>query len=298
MAEGPTMPEQLVWRALRGEVAAGRPCVLAVVVSHEGSSPGHAGWLMAIGPDGWLAGTTGGGLAEVAVVEAALHLLTGSAPSPRLLTQTHRPGAEHASGLRCGGEQVVALVPVDASWARRLEAVDAALSVGETLAWQVTGDGWSFDHVSGPTHRVVLVGAGHVGEALARLLVPLGFRVEVVDERPGAAARLRGLVHGAREMLYGRLAEVVPPGATTLVVVATHDPDRDAAAVAALEGVRVGYLGLVGKRARIAHLPHHAEVEVPAGLPMGGHSPAEVAVSVAARLVAVRAGVPGSGRQP
>lgn len=109
-----------------------------------------------------------------------------------------------------------------------------------------------------------------------------------MDERPGAADRLRGVVHDAREVPYGRIAEVVAPGDNTLVVVATHDPDRDVAAVAALESVRLGYLGVVGKRAKIAHLPHQARVEVPAGLPIRAHSPAEVALSVAAGLVAVR----------
>ena len=54
-------PELLVWRALLGELVAGRPAVLAVVVAHTGSSAGRCGFVMAVGRDGWLAGTIGGG---------------------------------------------------------------------------------------------------------------------------------------------------------------------------------------------------------------------------------------------
>lgn len=80
-------------------------------------------------------------------------LLRTPASHSRLLTQTHRPGTEHASGLRCGGEQLVALTVLDATATGRLKAVDETLSRGETIAWEVSGAGWHHSHVSGPSHR-------------------------------------------------------------------------------------------------------------------------------------------------
>ena len=298
------LPELRVWRALAAEVARGRPAVLVAVVSHTRSSPGRTGWLMAVGSGGWLAGTTGGGAAEEQAIQEATVLLVEVEPKHRLLTQTHRTGSEHASGLLCGGEQVLALVPLAPSCADRLTVLDRALTRGDTGTWTISpdglrlggtsigftedGDGWSFTQVSGPTHHVVVVGAGHVGEALARTLVPLGFRVSVVDERPGAAARLADLAHDVVEQRYEQLAAVVPVGERTLVAIATHAPDRDAAAVAALADVPLGYLGVLGSRAKLAILTPQAQIRAPMGLPIGSHTPEEIAVSVAAELVALR----------
>lgn len=81
---------------------------------------------------------------------------------------------------------------------------------------------------------------------------------------------------------------MVPAGDRTFVVGAAHAPDRDVAAVAALGGVRLGYLGVPGSRAKLAQLPGHPCLEAPMGLPIGSHTPEEIAVSVAARLVGVR----------
>lgn len=299
------LPDLQVWRALCNELAFGRGAVLVAVVEHRGSSPGRAGWLMAVGQGGWLAGTTGGGPAEQQVLKRAADMARAGILDPVLVTQIHRAGAEHASGMLCGGEQMLALVPLSPADGRRVAVVIGALTAGHTLTWTITAGGlsvpgaapegftthdgqWSYRHSSGPSHRVVIVGAGHVGAALARVLVPLGFWVSGVDERPGAE-----LVGVADEFSWSRrgyeeLADVVPPGERTFVTIATHSPDRDAAALAALAGVQLGYLGVLGSRAKLAHLPDTARVHAPMGLGIGSHTPQEIAVSVAAELVAVR----------
>lgn len=75
-------PELLVWRALLGELVAGRPAVLAVVVAHTGSSAGRCGFVMAVGRDGWLAGTIGGGRPESNAVARAVTMLREGAAKP------------------------------------------------------------------------------------------------------------------------------------------------------------------------------------------------------------------------
>lgn len=302
---GPVLPEQHVWRALAAVLESGHRCVLAVVVDHTGSSPGRTGWLMAVGPDGWLAGTTGGGIPEDAVVRRAVALLAEADPDPVRLVQTHRPDAAHPSGLVCGGEQVVALVPIGPSALAGIRALDTVLTGGGTFDWRITGTGWvpgapadasavaederaSYSQVSGPTHRVVLVGAGHVGAALARASVRLGFAVTIIDERPGAADRLSGLAHRTLTRPYETLAAVVPAGDRTYVVIATPDPERDVAAATALAGVALGYVGMLGSRAKVHRLRGLPGLEAPAGIRIGSHTAEEIAVSVAARLVARR----------
>lgn len=320
-------PELSVWRSLLAELTAGRPAALVAVVAHRGSSPGRTGWLMAVGADGWLGGTTGGGPAEREVVRAAVALLARRTSTPQFVTQTHRSDAGTASGLICGGEQRLVLAPLAASTVRDITSLVELLVRGEAASWQLRPDGWNllaglddrgpepstttpdgwrplagspppaFDDLgvwpgdwsyrqrSGPTHRVYLVGAGHVGAALARVLVPLGFGVTVVDDRPGAAARLSGLAHRTVELPYPRLAELVRPG--SYVAVVAYDDEQSRTALAALAEVPLGYLGVLGSRARLAELPSPGP-RAPMGLPIGSHTPEEIAISVAAELVSLR----------
>ena len=139
---GTVLPELATWRALRDELLRGRPAVLVCVVASSGSSPGRPGWLMAVGRDGRLAGTSGGGPGEQAAIASALDLLA-ERPAGRLLTQTHRPGAEEASGMACGGEQRLALVPLDAASLPDLDRLVGALSSGGNAGWTVNEHGWS-----------------------------------------------------------------------------------------------------------------------------------------------------------
>lgn len=281
------LPELLVCRALLGELDRGRPTVVVAVVSQTDGSPGRTGWIMAVARDGWRAGTVGGGAPEETAVRRSLAMLDSGATRPTRLTQTHRPKAEHASGLLCGGEQVLALVPLAAASRRGLRAAVDVLVRGERFTWSPAED---VSLTLGPTHRVVVVGAGHVGQALAPLVVRLGFRVDVVDERAGAAARMHDVARAVHPLAYASLTDLVPPGERTFVVVATHAPERDAAAVTALAATQLGYLGVLGTPSKLAHLPGRPELEVPAGMPIGSHAPNEIAVSIAARLVTLRAG--------
>ena len=105
------MVELAVWQALVRELEAGRPCALLAVVASKGSSPGRPGALMAVGRDGPLAGTVGGGVAESALVDRVRDALPGGGLVPELVRQVHRPASPQASGMFCGGEQQIAIAP-------------------------------------------------------------------------------------------------------------------------------------------------------------------------------------------
>jgi len=302
------MPEAQAWAALACELEAGRPCALVVVAERRGSGPGWPGALLAVGVGGPLAGTIGGGPSEEALAAEVAAGLARGALRPRLVVQTHRPGAPTASGLACGGDQTVAVASLAPAQAAGVAEVADALAAGRRAGWTLTdggwapgiaggagfarrGDGWGFAHESGPTHAVWVVGAGHVGRALVPLLLALDFRVGVIDERPGLAATAGG--HAAYDLAYERLAEVVAPGERVFVTLATHAPDRDAAALDAVAGLGFGYVGVIGSAAKVHRLlsgrGRTPSLHAPMGLPIGSRTPEEVAVSVAAELVAVRA---------
>lgn len=305
------MPEVDVWAAVADELVAGGTCALLAVADSRGSSPGRRGAVMAISPAGPLGGTIGGGLAEAALSERVLEALRDGSVEPVVVPLEHREGAPGASGMICGGSQVVVVCPLgptDLPGVRRVtEALDAGRQVdwvADPGGWRVVMEGlgpglglvgegrhWSYHHRSGPSHVVHVVGAGHVGAALAPLLVGLEFRVVLVDERPGLDMA-RVAAHERLRLAYEDLAQVVPPGPASFAAIMAHAHDRDAAALAALETLELGYLGLLGSRAKVRRLvggrAMPAWFHAPMGLPIGSATPAEIAVSIAAEMVAVR----------
>lgn len=310
------MPEVEVWQALARELAAGTPCALLAVVDSRGSSPGRRGAVMAVGPCGALAGTIGGGAAEAGLVAQVSAGLWAGALAPLRVPMTHREGAE-GSGMICGGSHVVVVAPLGEDDRREVSSMVDALAAGRSVTWAIDPAGWrvlsnsteqldpgatptapgavAWSEVvrSGPTHVVHVIGAGHVGSALLRLLVALDFRVVSIDERPGLVAiDDDSAAHEHVSRPYEELDLVVSPGRSSFAAIMTHDHGRDAVALAALEPLELGYLGLLGSRAKVHRIVGDREMpawfHAPMGVPIGSATPAEIAVSIAAQMVAVR----------
>lgn len=301
------MPEVDVWRALAAEVDSGRLCALLAVVDSRGSSPGRRGAVMAVGRDGLLAGTIGGGVAETGLAAAVGNRLRDGSLDPGRVVLQHREGAADASGMICGGSQVVAVSPIGERQRAELAAVIDALAVGRQTKWTLDPRGWRIAGAepvaatawveelrSGPTHSVHVIGAGHVGRALCRILVELDFRVVVIDERPGLLEPETVPAHERIARPYEELAAVVAQGHGSFAAVMTHSHDRDAVAVSVLESLELGYLGLLGSRAKVRRIVGDRRIpawfHAPMGIPIGSSTPAEIAVSLAAEMVAVRSG--------
>ncbi|MBF1164313.1 MAG: XdhC family protein [Dechloromonas agitata] len=284
------MAEREIWPALQHELAAGRAGALLVVSEHRGSSPGRQGMLMAVSRHGPLAGTIGGGQAETTLVAAAQAALQAENLQPWRQTLIHHTTDSNASGMICGGQQTV----VVGFW----QPGQALPATGEP--WSIIGDGWAYHHTPPRKFTACLIGGGHVSLALSRLLDRLDFRVQVFEERPGIATFVANTAaHEKHHTPYGSLADQVPEGDRVFVAIMTHSHERDAVALRALVGRPFGYLGLLGSRHKLKSLlAGEAQpdfLRAPMGLPIGSHTAEEIAVSIAAEMVAVRHAVAGNG---
>ena len=157
--------------------------------------------------------------------------------------------------------------------------------------------------------RLVVVGAGHIGLALARTAALLGFPVSVLDDRDEFASDERfpeGVA--VQRMDFGDPFADVVPGPADFVVLVTraHRYDYDCLR-ALLDGDSVPrYIGMVGSRRRVRAAYRQllesgvdrARVEAiyaPIGVEIGAETPEEIALSIAAEIVAVRRGVKARG---
>lgn len=290
---------------------AGHRVVLVTVARTWGSSPRPVGAWAAIRADGLIAGSVSGGCVEDDLVRRVKEGL-GSCPQVLDYGVSREDAARF--GLPCGGTLQLVLEPQpDAALLqelqrrcragqitlRRLDVASGAVELADgCMETATTWDGQCLAAVRGPHGRLLIIGAGQVSAFLAPMVIALGYEVTICDPREEYYRAWS--VTGTR-LLTDMPDDVVlafRPDGNTAIVALTHDPKLDDLAL--LEALRSAafYVGALGSRATTAkrkeRLGTHfglSEAELgrlhgPVGLPIGSRTPAEIAVSIAADLVA------------
>ena len=246
----------------------GRVLAIATLSSSQGSTPRAPGSKMIVTDSGETVFSIGGGAFEALVIEDAKEAIRAGRGFEKEYRFTEQ--GDESTGMVCGGSARVLL------------------------------------EVVRPPLPLFVFGGGHVGRELARLAARLEFEVTVVDDRPDYLETGR-FPPGVRALRAGHdycsgLPEI-PAGAYVAVVTRCHRTDL--AAVRHVVGRGASYVGLIGSRRKVATVlkrageegtPREAlrEVRAPIGLPIGAESPQEIAVSIAAEMIAVRHTAPAA----
>jgi xanthine dehydrogenase accessory factor len=310
-----------VLRDLHEWRASGQRALLATVVRTWGSSPRPLGAMMALREDGRTVGSVSGGCIEDDLI--ARYVGEGMATSAPQRVQLVRYGVTadeaHRFGLPCGGtlelllefdpshEQLDALVKALESGAlmrRTVSCADGSVTLEPAeVPEELHFDGDRLVHTLGPEYRMLLIGAGALTEYLATMALFNGFAVTVCDPRTEYA--------GSWSVAGAKLVNTMPddaviafrPDRRSCIVALTHDPKLDDLAL--LEAIHspAFYVGAIGSRRnsdsrRERMIAHFGETEAsldrlrgPVGLYIGSKTPAEIAVSVMAEILAVKNGV-------
>jgi len=152
-----------------------------------------------------------------------------------------------------------------------------------------------------PPPRLIIAGAGHIGQAVSRLGTMLDFEVAVIDDRPEYANAKR-FPEAAKIIVadIGRAVRETPLGADAYLVIVTRGHARDADALRAAVKRPAAYVGMIGSRRKVRLLRRlflergwatpgqWARIHTPIGLPIGSRTVAEIAVSISAELVKIR----------
>jgi xanthine dehydrogenase accessory factor len=159
--------------------------------------------------------------------------------------------------------------------------------------------GWAYLPIL-PRSRLVIVGAGHVGQAVAELAAQADFDVWVVDDRNKYASRDR--FPSAERLIIGEIAQVLPELDTdhrTFCIIVTRGHSHDEEALFHLATRSLAYLGMIGSKRKIRLIFDDliaagiaadllARVHAPLGIHIGSQTVAEIAISIVAELIAVR----------
>jgi xanthine dehydrogenase accessory factor len=163
-----------------------------------------------------------------------------------------------------------------------------------------------------PRARLVIVGAGHVGQAVGDLAARADFDVWIIDDRDRYANRERFPL--AERIIVGEIGQVLPDlesDTRTFCIIVTRGHSHDEEALFHLARRPVRYLGMIGSKRKIrlifddlitAGIPAEAleRVHAPLGIHIGSQTVPEIAISIVAELIAVRnlghSSAPLSGR--
>lgn len=160
----------------------------------------------------------------------------------------------------------------------------------------------AFVDVIARSPEVIMIGAVHTAIALGHIAKALGFRVAIVDPRERFATRER-FPH-ADEIIHAWPDEALAQkqvDSRTYIAILTHDPKFDEPALVAALGRPARYVGAIGSRKtsadRIQRLRAQgmsdeqlARIHAPIGIDIGARTPEEIALSIAAEMIAVRRG--------
>ncbi|HKJ95552.1 MAG TPA: xanthine dehydrogenase accessory protein XdhC, partial [Gammaproteobacteria bacterium] len=149
--------------------------------------------------------------------------------------------------------------------------------------------------------QIALFGAGHVGQAVVRVLADVDCRIHWVDARPEAfPSEVPGNATAVVAERPWEQIERLPEG--VLVVVMTHSHDADLEIVeAALRSPAPAFVGTIGSKTKRGRFRHRLaerglgatdidRLTIPIGIPgVGGKRPAEIGISVAAQLLQIHA---------
>jgi xanthine dehydrogenase accessory factor len=256
-----------VFRAVVAALEHGEDAALVTIVKTSGSTPQRIGAKMLVYADGHTVGTIGGGCYENdANLKArdAMHTRR-----PQLVRYELSDDVAEDSGLICGGQMDVYIEPLE------------------------------------PVPHLYLVGAGHVSAQLGHFAAATGFRVHVLDDRSKFANRER--FPDAHEVLVDSIPDALgriqwPSNAFLVIITRGHKHDFEA--LRAVAGGTFRYVGMIGSRAKVKRVfdallqqgcqpDWLQQVHAPIGLDIGAVTPAEIAVSILAEMVAVRNGAAG-----
>jgi xanthine dehydrogenase accessory factor len=311
-----------IFLAIEEQLKMGKPCLLATIIASTGSTPRSSGAYMVVGEAGRICGTIGGGSFEYNVIlqgqeqivqqknfiyeytltmegSAELGMICGGTCTIlyQYLSTDDLPLIQDALGIIESKEQYWLLLPVLEGKLQIWQGVSEIQGNGliEIDGTQYYAERFNFDG------KVYIFGGGHLAQEVVPVLSHLGFRCVVLDDRKEFSKP--ELFNGAEEVLcvdFKDLANAVQITENDYVAVMTRGHLHDADVERFVLKTPAHYIGVVGSR-RKAKLTRETlrgegfteeqldRIITPIGLEIGSETPAEIAISIAAQLIQVRA---------
>ena len=292
----------------------GQEVILVTVLKTWGSSPRPAGSLLIMRGDGRTAGSVSGGCVEQDLVERYRSQQLSDGYPTRIDYGVNREDATRF-GLPCGGRLELLVERLhdpaqlqeilDALQQKQLIARHVDLNSGQ-VSLQPASAEQDFVYsniyvrkILGPQWSLLLIGAGHLSQMVSQLALMLGYRVIVSEPREEYAQGWQLADTELTSLMPDDAVQTFIQQPRSIVLALTHDPKLDDLALLDALSSQAFYVGAIGsqrncdaRRQRLKQLcisvAQLSRLHAPVGLPIGSHTPAEIALSIMAEITQQR----------
>lgn len=317
------MNDVVIWKFIKGSIEKDGKAILTVVVKSEGSSPGKAGFKIAVSKTGNFVGTIGGGEMEFNLLENCKKYYLTNVKINSLQKLFHNTKVKkQKSGLICAGSQTnytCTLNKVDLSIINKIIKSYGDYKKGSFI---LTPDGiafsrfsneqqninftynsetdWRYEEIIGIRETIYIVGGGHVGLALSRQMKLLNFYVIVFDNRKDVKTIVENnYADKIKICSYNDIGKFIREGINSYAAIVTSSYPSDLNAIKSIINKKLKYIGLMGSRAKIKKIfdelnasgfkPNQLKmIHAPIGIEINSETVEEIAVSIAAEIISIK----------
>ena len=304
-----------VWNFIETKLQHDFDVMLLFVAESIGSSPGKAGFAMAVANDDSFNGTIGGGIMEYKLVEKAKSLLQQNHQTIFLQEQYHdKIHAKNQSGMICSGSQKIIFVPLSEKDLSTIQSINHQTKKSFSITtnsftannfelneWKfIDENNWQYTQNIIQQNVIHIIGGGHCGLALSELMSFLGFYIHIYDDRENLnTVEQNYYAHEKHLVNYENINNFLNASAKDYVVLMTIGYRTDKIILSQIIKNSYYYLGLLGSEKKINTLFTELKQEgvnddllnkihTPIGININSQTTQEIAVSIAAEIIKVK----------
>ena len=310
-----------LWQQLLKKLQQNKKTYVLTVIQNAGSSPGRKGFKMLVAEDGFIFGSIGGGVMEFSLVEEVKELLQQKEQPIFYKKQVHQGNGKDGSGMICSGEQTVVFHPLDSSHITLINDVLSCFKNNQqkTICFSPTGISfiensisnkylatinseinWEFNETIGFKETITIVGGGHVGLAVSQLFKLLNFHVVVLDNRENLNTLKANCFADQKQVIdYVDIEKHLKQGNDSYVVIMTNKYTDDKLVLSKIIKKNYKFIGVLGSKSKLKTMwkvllkegfaqQELNAIHAPIGLHIKSQTPEEIAVSIAAEIIAVK----------
>lgn len=325
------MKDLHIWNFIHSNISKNKNVIFSFVVNHEKGSPGKTGFKMAVSSDGSVIGSIGGGVMEYKLLNEFKSLFRNKSKVDyieKLIHYKRKNISEEKlksseSGLICSGTQTIAVklltkknLPVIKNILKSIsDNIPAKLILSEdkiklnpvknTFGNKYNieffnNSKWVYEELINVKYTVLIIGGGHVGVALSKIMNDLDFYVIILDNRKEVST-LKNNIYADRIITdsYRHCLKYIKDINRTFAVVVTSGFVTDKEALKELLKKDLKYTGLMGTKAKIKKIYNELikdgikretlnKIHAPVGIDINSDTPEEISISIAAEIIKIK----------
>jgi xanthine dehydrogenase accessory factor len=311
-----------IWQQTLNKLKENQKVYLLTVIENSGSSPGRKGFKMIVSEDGFIEGSIGGGIMEYKLVEETKRLLQTKKLSILFKKQIHQGKVKNSSGMICSGEQTVVFHPLNKDDIKTIEKIIKCFTTNSKGILELTNKmfsfsktgisnsfnctinsnkNWTYKEQLNFRETAYIIGAGHVGLAVSKLLHSLNFYIEIFDDRDHLNTfNQNTYVHKKQLIDYNNIENYINSQSYVLIMTTKFTSDKLVLSKLIKSKKSFKYLGVLGSQSKIKTMFNSMydddgftikeldSVFAPIGLPINSQTPQEIAISIVAQITQIK----------